>query len=69
MNSSVYNRYIIVWFLAKQHVAHGNAGFIMGAKWLRREYGNIGCIPSACRLVKMAGTKIIADDYNYALAA
>ncbi len=29
----------------------------------------IGCIPSSCQLVKMAGPKVIADDYEYALAA
>jgi hypothetical protein len=42
---------------------------LLGAKRLRRRYGNIGCIPSTCQLVKKVGPKIIADDYNYALAA
>ena len=27
------------------------------------------CMPSFCQLVKMAELNIIADDYNYALAA
>ncbi len=43
--------------------------FFWGAKRVRRGYTSIGCIPSICQLVKKAGPKIIADDYNYALAA